>query len=224
MSINVQSTMSAKISNYSLKSRPFTKDAPYVVVTHNALRNAALSLGFSEAEVNTKIGEEKKLHSRQLNIMSPQPSNTSEYLVGIHTWSSNKVRVQGNSYYECLASASEIITRSVLNSALEIVSSSAEEVIKKDYTSANSQYELKLEMVSKEIVSTAINNAKKIVSAEDNRDSNKKNENERRKLQRFALKYSMMIIGSSAKRLGYEDKEILNALTKDINHSSRNRK
>ncbi|XP_066912328.1 titin homolog [Clytia hemisphaerica] len=209
MSINIQ-------SNYSLKSRPCTRDAPYVVVTHNALRNAALSLGFSEAEVNSKIGEEKKLNSRQLNIMSSQPSPTSEYLMNLHTWSSNKMRVQGNSYYECLASASEIITRSVINSALEIVSNNTEEVIKKDYTTANSQYELKLEMTAKEIVATAIDNAKKIVSSEDNKDSNEK-------LQRFALKYSMMIIGSSAKRLGYEDKQILDALTKDINYSSRNR-
>ena len=250
---------SVVISNYSLlKSSSSTmssgsgggfKEEPFIVVTHNALRNAALRLGFSVTEVDAKIGPEKVLrctdpvanntnrkasnNSKTTSRCCISPINECEYLIGkydVFTMSSTTILAQGGSYYECLANASEEITRTVLNNALEIVTGSTksqESLMTRDYTSDNSMssaYDLKLERTAKGIVDTAIKRAKRIVAADYSVSDGAKQRQmleEKKRMRSFALKYSMMVIGSAAKQLGYTDERILKALTKDL---TRNKK
>jgi len=224
------SSVSMAISNYSLKSNPSHGEAPFVVVTHNALRNAALRLGFSETEINTKIGPEKVLrcHDPVAETRCISPVHESEYLIGkydVFSMSSKRIRVQGDSYYECLANASEEITRTVINSAIELVTVDPQLLLKSDYTSANSMdsmYELKLERTAKTFIDKVIKKAKQIVATDDTESESRRMRKmleKRRKMRIFALKYSMMIIGSAAKQLGYTDQSILKALEKDLSHS-----
>ena len=226
------SSMSVKMSNYSLKSDPSQEEELFVVVTHNALRNAALRLGFSETEVEAKIGPEKVLRCHdpvaKTTSFRNSPVNESEYLIGkydVFTISSSQIRARGDSYYECLANASEEITRTVINSVMEVVSVDPQLLLKNDYTSANqmdSVYELNLEQTAKTLVDKVIIKAKQIVAADDAESDNKQQQQmleDRKKLRSFALKYSMMVIGSAAKQLGYTDKSILKALAKDLSRS-----
>ena len=164
------SSVSMAISNYSLKSDPSHGEEPFVVVTHNALRNAALRLGFSETEINTKIGPEKVLrcHDPIAETRCISPIHESEYLIGkydVFSMSSKRIRVQGDSYYECLINASEEITRTVINSAMELVTIDPQLLLKSDYTSANSMesmYELRLERTAKTFVDKVIKKAKQV--------------------------------------------------------------
>ena len=224
------SSVSMQISNYSLKSDPSHNEAPFVVVTHNALRNAALRLGFSETEIDAKIGPEKVLrcHDPVAEIRYISPVHESEYLIGkydVFTMSSLRIHAQGSSYFECLANASEEITRTVIISAMELVSVDPQLLLKSDYTSANSMeslYELKLEQTAKTFVDKMIKKAKRIVAADGAESEGKRTQNmlkEQKKMRIFALKYSMMIIGSAAKQLGYSDQSILKALSKDLSGS-----
>ena len=164
------SSVSMAISNYSLKSDSSHGEEPFVVVTHNALRNAALRLGFSETEINTKIGPEKVLrcHDPIAETRCISPVHESEYLIGkfdVFSMSSKRIRAQGDSYYECLVNASEEITRTVINSAMELVTVDPQLLLKSDYTSANSMesvYELKLERTAKTFVDKVIKEAKQV--------------------------------------------------------------
>jgi len=223
---NIESRMSSislKVSNYSLKSSTSDGEQAFAVITHNALRDAALRLGYRETEVDDRIGAEKVLTIAKPPITTTKV-NESEFLIkkfDTFSLSASSIRVFGDSYYECLSAASEEITRSVINSALNIIANDPVKLLQNDYTSANkvdSQYELRLQTTAKEFVNNILDSAKKIV-CKDHRVEKKKLNN-KKKLQNFALKYSMMIIGSAAKQLGYRDKAILDALSKDISNKS----
>ena len=225
------SSMSLKVSNYSLKSSASDGEQTYAVITHNALRDAALRLGYSDMEVNDKIGVEKVLTTpaplSATTITINNKVNESEFLIekfDAFSLSDTKIRVFGDSYYECLTAASEEITKSVINSALNIIANDPVKMLHNDYTSANkvdSQYEINLKTTAREFVDDVLIYAKRVVAKDHHNEKvERKKLNKKKKMQNFALKYSMMIIGSAAKQIGYSDKAILDALFKDIGNKS----
>lgn len=188
-------------SNYSLLNSK-EQSGELVVLTHNALRNVALTLGYSEKEVDTIIGKEK-FCSRNDESNPVKPICLMERLSSQNVLNQSLLmRVEGNSYEECIRNASSLLTANAITDSIAI--------IKDEHQASDAQ----LMIIAQSLVEKVIEGAINIVSKDlwDEKDAIEA----QKELKAFALKFSMVVIGSAGKRLGYTDESILKALSKDL--------
>lgn len=212
-------------------------DEPFKVIAHNALRNAALSLKYCEEEVLNVVGPEKILQDEatirkwakllaqnaiQNCILSDtskadmhhedlQNQGDSEFLV--RRYSSNLCEPSDQEVHAKGAKTRdhedlEFVSRKLCEDAIHQASLDLG-IVKEVNRVENND----LKLYAKNLVSTVMGKAVKIVREEK---SASRLLMEDKKLKSFALKFSMVVIGSAGKILGYKDEAILNALSRNI--------
>ena len=267
-------------------------DPPDVVVTYNALRNAAISLGYSDSEVYNIIGPEKipkgeaiirkwarllvekaldsctssqqikgesskqikgessqqiksdvpssPMHAEDSIVIEPLLCDSfftrkyekvdSEYLVKRYSSCYLSEISLPDKTVECtekeISDVSKVLvfdavcnaardlgfSRSDAQKALVGNSTGAVELLESQRQDGDDDEE-NLKNIAQDIVSGVMFKAVQIVKEEQKKPKFK---SEEKRLKSFALKLSMVIIGSAGKRLGYNDNEIISSLLKDI--------
>merc|ERR1712080_646563 len=217
------------MSQYSLRSTNSENknNEPQSVVAHNALRSAALSLGFTPDEVNENIGYEKNnIDKVEVQKWSDSlPSGGQNTMNSVAQWanSTNTEYFSDDLITEHLHQQSRALTESwIKNSILELTlqqSELPESVTRKNVDGQNENDE-ELKVIAQDLVANVISKASERLKTEEEKAARC----EEKRLECLALKLSMLVIGSVGKACGHNDVDIIRGLDRDRHERYRKEK